>query len=122
MRISYLTAIGIISLAFSSQANACWRSGPNFYLGHDVSRTWTMKPGEVCSHSTVLRDGGAVIHEIRIVQKATHGTVGTNGASNYAYRAPPNYVGKDHFAVRLFGERHGQKASTQINVEVDIKR
>jgi hypothetical protein len=115
-----LAVLGLLA-ASADAASACQKSGPNFFLGGDVTRQWIVKPGETCTHDTVLNSGAAAIHETRIVQRAKHGTAGTNGHTSYAYKAPAKYVGPDRFAVRITGERNGAKASTVITVDVDVR-
>ena len=115
-----ILVILVLMVAQSHGANACTKSGGRFWLGQDTSASWIVKPGETCVHSITFNEGASAITEIQIAQRPKVGVAGTNGATNYAYKAPAS-SGTDQFAVRIVGERHGRKGSTLINIDVTIR-
>lgn len=87
-------------------------------LGVNYERQMIMNPGDFCERRLTF-DGR--ILSIKIPQRPKFGTVALS-STNYGYRAPRNFVGKDVFVVEVRGQHHGRIDATRFTVHVEVRR
>lgn len=73
-----------------------------------------------CDNS--FREGpGYTFTDVRVLKYPPHGIVATTGANRFAYRAMPNYRGRDQYTIRACATVGARKGCSTLIYDVTVR-
>jgi hypothetical protein len=114
-----VTVVAWLQITSPALAGNCLSRTEGFQLISDtVHWQFAIPAGSDCLQG--LRGKSMLIDEVKVVEAPTSGSLAISG-SGFIYKAPAT-ESNDHFKLRILGENHRMRGTSDVAVDVVIRR
>lgn len=114
-----VTVVALLQVTSPASAGNCLSRAEGFQLTSDsVHWVFAMLAGSECLQG--LRGRSMLIEEVKVIESPSAGSLAISG-SGFIYKAPAA-ESTDHFKLRISGENRRMRGTSEIVVDVSVRR